>query len=98
MLVPASASGKVAAALLGLFFVAMNPPVVTAIGSGPAVAGFAPLYVWFVFWGVFVSLVLAWAAHENAFGLGADQVPPELEQTDPTPEGPADAPGDSRVN
>lgn len=87
MFVPSSRAGKIAVVLFALFLLAMNPPVLTVVGTRSLVLGYAPLYLWFVFWGVFVTLVLVWAAHVDAFGLTDDQIPPDLERTTPTPVG-----------
>ena len=78
MVLPITRAGKVTAAVLVVFTVAMNPPVIGLIGSETVVVGMASLYAWTVFWGVVVSLVLIWAAWRDAFSLTEDQVPPEL--------------------
>jgi len=80
-MVSVSRTGAIAGGLFALFFVALNPPVVTTIDGTDPVFGMAPLYLWYVGWGVFVTVVFVWAASQNAFGLADDQVPPELRRS-----------------
>lgn len=75
---PQSTDGKIAVALLVVFFIALNPPVVYLANSQQVVLGMVPLYLWTVVWGVFGTAVLVWAAWRDAFALTPDQVPPEL--------------------
>ena len=98
MIFPTSMAGKIAAVFFVIFLVALNPPVVTAVSSSTLFMGFAPLYLWFVCWGVFGSLILVWAAQENAFGLTENQVPPELNSAEKTSLDPDGDQNDSPVN
>jgi hypothetical protein len=74
-----SRARAVAVALFVVFVLALNPPVMTAVGDDPLVIGFAPLYLWIVGWGTVGALLIVWAAYRDAFGLSAEQVPPEIE-------------------
>lgn len=76
--VPERTEGKIAAVLLLVFFLALNPPLVYLANRQTLVLGFAPLYLWAVAWGLFGTGVLVWAAWRDAFALTPDQVPPEL--------------------
>lgn len=80
VLVPKTREGKIAGALLLVFFIAMNPPVVYVANEATTVGGWGLLYVWVVVWGVFAILALLWAARNDAFGLTEEQVPPEIRQ------------------
>lgn len=95
MPLPRTTRGRVAAALFALFLVALNPPVVTAVDSTTLVAGWAPLYLWLVGWGLVAPLVLGWAAYTDAFGLTNRHVPPELTAV-PARRAAADEPPDGR--
>lgn len=72
---------KTALGLIGLFVLAMNPPIINVVNRATLVAGMASLYLWFVGWGLLISAVLIWAAATNAFGLTNDQIPPELKES-----------------
>ena len=78
MVIPTTRAGKITVAILAVFTVAMNPPVIGIVSSPTLIAGMASLYAWTVFWGVLISIVLIWAAWRDAFALAEDQVPPEL--------------------
>lgn len=82
MLFPTSQAGKITIAILIVFTVAMNPPVIMLIDTPILVAGVNLLYLWTVVWGLFISVVFIWAARHNAFALTEDQVPPELRNID----------------
>lgn len=73
---------KVTLAIFVVFTIAMNPPVILLVDSPTTVLGVNSLYLWTVAWGVFITLVLVWAAWRDAFALTEDQVPPELRQRD----------------
>lgn len=75
-------AGKVTTAVLVVFTVAMNPPVIELVGAPTLVAGMASLYAWTVAWGIFISLVLVLAAYRDAFALTEAQVPPELRRSE----------------
>lgn len=75
-------SRKVTLAIFVVFTIAMNPPVILLVDSPTTVLGVNSLYLWTVAWGVFITLVLVWAAWRDAFALTEDQVPPELRQRD----------------
>jgi len=70
--------GKIAAALLAVFVVAMNPPVVYVANSATTTFGLGTLWLYAVVWGLFAIGVLVWAAKHDAFSLTEAQVPPEL--------------------
>lgn len=78
MVLPATRNGRIAAALLAVFFVATMPPAVGLANSERLVAGQATLYLWAVVWGTIAVAVLLWAARTDAFAITEDQVPPEL--------------------
>ena len=78
MVLPDSRSGKITVAFLVVFTVAMNPPVIGLVDAPTLVFGIASIYIWTVAWGIFISLVLIWAAYNDAFALSEDQVPPDL--------------------
>lgn len=82
MVVPASRAGKVTIAVLAVFTVAMNPPVILWVDAPVVVAGVNLLYLWTAAWGLFISAVFIWAARRDAFALTEDQVPPELREAD----------------
>jgi len=86
MISPPSTDGKIALVGFTIAILALNPPVVTAVGRSAILGGIAPLYFWYITWGVTASLVLVWAAHRDAFGLTVDQVPPELDSPEATPQ------------
>jgi hypothetical protein len=69
---------KVTIAILVIFTIAMNPPVIQMVDTPMTVAGIDLLYLWTVMWGIFITSTLIWAAWRNAFALTEDQVPPEL--------------------
>lgn len=75
-------SRKVTLAIFVVFTIAMNPPVILLVDSPTTILGVNSLYLWTVAWGVFITLVLVWAAWRDAFALTEDQVPPELRQRD----------------
>lgn len=70
--------GKIAAVLLGIFVVAMNPPTVYAANRATTTFGIGTLWLYAVAWGLFAIAVLVWAAKHDAFSLTEAQVPPEL--------------------
>ncbi|WP_458190371.1 hypothetical protein [Haladaptatus sp. NG-WS-4] len=78
MVLPESRAGKITVAILGVFTIAMNPPIITIIDTPTMVWGINVLYLWTVVWGILITLVLIWAAWRDAFALTEDQVPPEL--------------------
>lgn len=80
MVLPATRTGRIAAALLAVFFVATMPPAVGLASTERLVAGQAALYLWAVGWGAVAVAVLLWAARVDAFALTEDQVPPELRE------------------
>ena len=71
---------KITLVILGIFTIAMNPPVIQLVDAPTIVLGINSLYLWTVAWGIFITLVLVWAAWRDAFALTEDQVPPELRQ------------------
>lgn len=77
---------KVTLAIFVVFTIAMNPPVILLVDAPTTVLGIDSLYLWTVAWGVFITLVLVWAAWRDAFALTEDQVPPELRQRDDVPD------------
>lgn len=82
MVLPDSRSGKTTVAVLVIFTIAMNPPVIGFVDAPTLVFGMASIYVWTIAWGIFVSLVLIWAAYNDAFALSEDQVPPDLRDSE----------------
>ncbi|WP_266080655.1 hypothetical protein [Haladaptatus caseinilyticus] len=74
--------GKIAAGLLILFIIAMNPPVVYIANSATTTLGMGTLWLYAVAWGMFAIIVLLWAAKHDAFSLTEEQVPPELRRTE----------------
>lgn len=77
-IIPRKRDGKIAAALLVIAHVALAPPLVNIADTADLVAGFAPLYLWTLFWGSVMAVILLWAARVDAWGITMDQVPPEL--------------------
>lgn len=73
---------KITLAILVVFMIAMNPPVIQFVDAPTTVLGINLLYLWTVAWGVLITLVLVWAAWRDAFALTEDQVPPELRERD----------------
>ncbi|MDG5776854.1 hypothetical protein VB773_22150 [Haloarculaceae archaeon H-GB2-1] len=67
-----------AAVLFLLAVLALNLPVVGVANRATPVLGVAPLFLWFVGWGVVVCLALVWAAYHDAFSLTDADVPPEI--------------------
>lgn len=82
MVLPMSRAGKITTIILVIFTIAMNPPVIGVVDTPTLIAGMASLYGWTVGWGVFISLVLIWAAYRDAFALTEKQVPPELRRSE----------------
>ena len=82
MVLPMSHAGKITTIILAIFTIAMNPPVIGIIDIPTLIAGMASLYGWTVGWGIFISLVLIWAAYRDAFALTEEQVPPELRRSE----------------
>lgn len=78
MVLPTSRAGKITVAILAVFTIAMNPPVIEIVDAPTTVVGINVLYLWTVSWGILITLVLIWAAWHDAFALTEDQVPPEL--------------------
>lgn len=78
--IPKKKEAVIGTALLAIFFVGMNPPVVNVFNQATTVAGLSMLYLWLIVMSVFISAVLVWAAKEDAFALTEDQVPPELRE------------------
>ncbi|WP_129115940.1 hypothetical protein [Halegenticoccus tardaugens] len=81
-MLPKTTQGKITVGFLVIFTIAMNPPVITMVDSPTTVLGINVLYLWTVAWGLLVSLVLIWAAWQDAFALTEDQVPPELREAE----------------
>lgn len=82
MIFPKSRAGKITTAILVVFTIAMNPPVILLVDTPILVAGINLLYLWTTIWGLFISVIFIWAAWRDAFALTEDQVPPELRDTD----------------
>lgn len=82
MIFPQSRAGKITTAILVVFTVAMNPPVILLVDTPILVAGVNLLYLWTTVWGLVISVIFIWAARRDAFALTEDQVPPELRDTD----------------
>lgn len=76
--IPKKKEAVIGTALLAIFFIGMNPPVVNIFNQATTIAGLSMLYLWLIVMAVFISAVLVWAAKEDAFALTEDQVPPEL--------------------
>lgn len=74
--------GKIATALLAVFVVAMNPPVVYVANSATTTFGIGTLYLYAIAWGLFAIGVLVWAAKNNAYALTEEEVPPELRESE----------------
>ncbi|MFC3959773.1 hypothetical protein [Halovivax cerinus] len=77
-IIPRKWEGKLAVALLVVAHAALAPPLISVADSASLVAGWAPLYLWTLFWGSVMGVVLLWAAKVDAWGISMDQVPPEL--------------------
>ena len=76
--IPQTRTGKITVVLLLVAYAALAPPAVWIADTPELVAGFPPLYLWTLVWGSFMAVVLLWAAWRDAWGIRADQVPPEL--------------------
>lgn len=74
--------GKIAAVLLVVFIIAMNPPVIYVANSPTTTLGLGTLWLYTVVWGLFAIGVLVWAAKHDAFSLTEEQIPPELRRED----------------
>lgn len=82
-----SREGWIVTALLAVFVVAMNPPVMYVANSATTTFGIGTLYLYAVAWGLFAIGVLVWAAKNDAYALTEEEIPPELredEDVDPT--------------
>lgn len=77
---------RITLAIFVVFTIAMNPPVILLVDSPTTVLGINSLYLWTVAWGIFITLVLVWAAWRDAFALTEDQVPPELRRREEVPD------------
>jgi hypothetical protein len=82
MVVPQSQAGKIATVLGILFILMVTPPVALLVSTPTLIFGIAAYYLWMTVWGVFISVVLIWAAWRDAYTLTNDQVPPELRETE----------------
>ncbi|WP_255171395.1 hypothetical protein [Natrononativus amylolyticus] len=59
---------------------AMLPPVLWLVNEPILIAGYPLLYLWAIAWGTIGIAVLYVTVRLNLFGIGPDQVPPELRQ------------------
>lgn len=82
-LIPKTQNGKIALGLLLIAYAMLAPPLVGLADSPELVVGVPPLYIWTLFWGCCMGVILLWAAWTDAWGIRTDQIPPEIrDQTD----------------
>lgn len=79
---PTSRPRKITTTIFVVFTLVMNPPIIFWMDLPTIVFGTDLLYLWTVCWGVLISIVLIWAAWNDALALTEDQVPPELRGTE----------------